>query len=624
MSVPEPAVPDPAPSVATLRLSPAAERLAVDRPVHWEVLLFARVLADEVVVRGALGARWARGWVPKKGAAIAPSNAPSWVQRRIAAAQEAVITPLGHLVNISLQSALGPPGVPGNAVALVGVARGVARSYERAIRWVLQVRGAKLPGRWRHVQDALQGFMDGVIPLLETWGDRIAHEVTVASARMDAGELEGPLTLDLGIAIEIPPVRMEQLSRAFAGLEVEQFATAVRASVTSVNAYAPAGVERASTPTDGFHIVVGAAPTEAATSAGGLSLAHDVRLVKAALLYADRVTLCSVQSGLVLQLLALSGLRDHERLELLDSVADLLPSPADAAAARHGIALVRGISNQRRPSPDERATLARIRRELDRTFADLSTRIVDVAAEAQAGGIVRALNSGLVDLHPFQKGPGGDGIVQEFVDAVAAAVTGGTAYPLLDDATGGLIGAMVREGSLAVPDATQRRGKSARLAAMLFDRLPSFESASVDELLDIRRALDGPLARFRAAMLKMSGTLGGAAWDKDFPGEAELLITGEIAPAVAAIEEAVRDNRLWAPIGRALVDKPIKLAGGTALSLLVSHLSALPEVVGAALGGAAALAPGVYDAVERWRERRRTVEQNQLYFYYRVDKDLQR
>ena len=58
----------------------------------------------------------------------------------------------------------------------------------------------------------------------------------------------------------------------------------------------------------GFHISIGTGPSD--TSLGKVTLEHDLRLVKAALLYADRVTLYSPAASF---LLALQNLKDPSR-----------------------------------------------------------------------------------------------------------------------------------------------------------------------------------------------------------------------------------------------------------------------------------------------------------------------
>jgi hypothetical protein len=55
-----------------------------------------------------------------------------------------------------------------------------------------------------------------------------------------------------------------------------------------------------------LHIIIGAAPT------GAVSLQHDLRMTKAALLYADRTKLCSPTSSMTLQML-LSGETNRNR-----------------------------------------------------------------------------------------------------------------------------------------------------------------------------------------------------------------------------------------------------------------------------------------------------------------------
>jgi hypothetical protein len=65
-----------------------------------------------------------------------------------------------------------------------------------------------------------------------------------------------------------------------------------------------------------FHITIVAAPL---TAAGQVSLEHDLDMIKAALLYADRVKLCSPASSMMLQVLAIGQLKQKQQLELLES-----------------------------------------------------------------------------------------------------------------------------------------------------------------------------------------------------------------------------------------------------------------------------------------------------------------
>lgn len=374
-------------------------------------------------------------------------------------------------------------------------------------------------------------------------------------------------------------------------------------------------------PQGGLHIMIGAAPRP------DVGIAHDVRLVKAALLYADHVTLCSTSTSVFMLGLQFRDVPFDEQLRALERVMETRAAPEELALFRAAVVDYRRLTTSKRRTREELLRCQQFRKGLSGEFAHLVTRTTDLASQAGTLGLMQALKSGLVHLHPLNADVSVEAMVDEYIGVVSRAVSTGAAYPLLDDSTGSLIEAMIRDGELRVSDGAQLRGRSARLAAMLFDRLPTFDVAPVDELLDVRRALDGPLSRFRRAMLTLADTLRVAPWDANFPAEAELLITRDIAPAVAEIEEAVRDNGLLAALLRA-ADRPARLSQGSvvggALALLVSQAGALPPAVAASIFTAAGVGLAARAEYEKWRERQRATERHELYFYYRVARALTR
>jgi hypothetical protein len=94
--------------------------------------------------------------------------------------------------------------------------------------------------------------------------------------------------------------------------------------------------------------------------------------------------------------------------------------------------------------------------------------------------------------------------MMEYVGVIANSVSDASTYPLFDELMSRLIGSGIRAGFFTVSESGTIRGKEAGLAAELFKRLPLFEEASIDEILDIRRELERPLVRFRSAMIGFS------------------------------------------------------------------------------------------------------------------------
>ncbi len=89
-------------------------------------------------------------------------------------------------------------------------------------------------------------------------------------------------------------------------------------------------------------------------------------------------------------------------------------------------------------------------------------------------------------------------------------------------------------------------------------------------------------------------------------------------PAVLDLEEAVKTNKYLIALLRKLADKPLIIPGASALGILMSKLSALPDIASQAFGVASASGLLAYDAYKDWLNDRRRIEDNQLYFYYKA------
>lgn len=377
-----------------------------------------------------------------------------------------------------------------------------------------------------------------------------------------------------------------------------------------------------------LHITIGTAVADAS-----INLEHDLRLVKAALLYADSVKLCSLKSTFVTAVLQLGDLKPKEQVLFLESIAPKLIQDKQLRSLMAAIGQYKetyrvkivedkGSFSVQGPSQADLHLRSRLERLISQAWVGIKESINEMAKAAGAEGINRAKESGLLTLHSLGDTGNFDDIVTEFLDVIANSVSNGSTYPLFDEQTSDLVRAGIKEGRITVSDVGIDRSKHSRLAAHLFERLPLFDAASVDEILDIRKELERPLVRFRAAMMKFSDDIRSAAWDKDFDSEAQQVFYQEIEPAVLDIEDALKSNSYLAALVRKVADKPLAIPAGSALAVVMSKLSSLPDLVSQALGVSLAVAPLVYDANREWKEKQLKAEQNHLFFYYRVKKEL--
>ena len=317
-------------------------------------------------------------------------------------------------------------------------------------------------------------------------------------------------------------------------------------------------------------------------------------------------------------------LRGSDQKRLVEMLEALLPAMTEDKAEGQRIAdMLRAynrIGYNKNSTKQELLQRAKIQPMLAKMRNNLKEVINGLLQKAGTESLTRAMQSGLLELHTFRASDTWDtqNMVTEFVEIIKDALSNGATYPLFDDQTGNLVRTGLKGGQIQVSEAGIIRGKHSGLAAQLLERLPVFDQASVNEILDIRRELEQPLTRFRSALITFSDKIRIAAWDEDFSFEAEQVFQRDLEPTILDLEEAVRTNKYLTMLLRTVVDKPLAFPSGSAIGILMSQISALPDIVtqGLGVGGASALL--VHDAYKDWRKEQQKIEQNQLFFYYRA------
>ncbi|RZA16432.1 MAG: hypothetical protein EOP10_24585, partial [Proteobacteria bacterium] len=354
--------------------------------------------------------------------------------------------------------------------------------------------------------------------------------------------------------------------------------------------------ERRENPT--FKITIGAT-IPGSESDGDIhrNVAHQSRLIKAALLYADEVTLCSPTIAVMLAYSKLPQFSIQQKIEVLSLAAPSLAYDGNILAqmlqmqelgARFDFLTSNTISARQamsRLSQSDRAAVFAFKAEKDRLTQGIESQFHDMSANARihtkewgldalqdliGKGKVRVINLGppisdveiiastvqsavrsQQDLYTepassvslrmneddYKKTLFGD-LMNQF----QAMINSPTEYPLFDYEAAHLVEVGLREGVFESTALQNERVKHTALTANFLERLPLFDEASASELLSIRSALKGPLVRFRQAMMKYSSEMEANPWSADFQLEADRVFHSEIEPIVLSLEEEIRSN----------------------------------------------------------------------------------
>jgi len=372
-----------------------------------------------------------------------------------------------------------------------------------------------------------------------------------------------------------------------------------------------------------LHITVGSAPL--GNVAAGVR--KDLALVKAALLYADRVTLRSLNTTMLVAVAALRNLTLDEKVGLIVHLAPVLDRVGGEKLA-HDLLGIFATANRKQ----RRQLEGRIRGAFDVIKAKATQLLNDFGAN----DLIRATQLDMLDIHSFDMGTGGGvvssireaagapdaeepDVTHQFIDGVLADIRNPHTFPMLDAHTKRIVSAGVREGVFEFTDAEVKKGRHVALVGHLFDRLPLFERASIDELVDVRTQLQAPLVRFRAAMIRFSAALKEAPWDDGFRTEAELILLQEVEPALKELDELIRENSYLRHLVDAVIGDRKTLVG--ALGLAVADLGQLAgDLLNVPAGAVAGLlyAHSAWKAEANRKEQDRQTKGHEMYFVYRL------
>ncbi len=383
-------------------------------------------------------------------------------------------------------------------------------------------------------------------------------------------------------------------------------------------------------PGEGLHLVV-------ATTPGRIEdqrfLAHDLNMVRAALLYADTVELLSPVAVMMGGVASLQG---------QDGWLELLASTDDDTLRRMGLegepGHVKGLLAQYRdlmslPRAERRRRLGKqvaqfgaLKASFDEHVRsqDVGGRIEDVLVKAGASELVEALEAGVLTVRSDIAAPTPDDLFDAYVDRLKDLLASPNTHLLVDESTAGLASALVTEGHVAPAALAMARAARARTGSGLVSRLPSFPTTTVGAVLEARTDLAVPLANYRAGIDKLNARMVSDPFDAGYNSEIGDIWRDEVAPAVDTLRRELATTRLAydAAMNLAMDIKSVMLAGAVVFGVdIATNVSGLTASAGAAMP---VVGKAVATAHKERSSRKEQAERHELFYLLEVDKRLGR
>lgn len=182
-------------------LGPKAFRLAVEKPIGWEWLLFAQVLADEIAThRGKrldaeLGISFGE---PTRLDEL--HDVTTWVSSRFGWISTTV-EQLSKALNVGFIKAVGEPGEPADLKRIVHLAERIADGYEQLLDWKLQFLRVSCNDEFATLMRLASNFSSNAIQEVEEFSTNLYRTIEGHIKKIDSYEKGTVVTITLTLTV---------------------------------------------------------------------------------------------------------------------------------------------------------------------------------------------------------------------------------------------------------------------------------------------------------------------------------------------------------------------------------------------------------------------------------------
>jgi hypothetical protein len=216
----------------------------------------------------------------------------------------------------------------------------------------------------------------------------------------------------------------------------------------------------------GLHITIGSSPSTFPGAKRGIDLTSDTEMVKAAVLYADKATLCSPAYSALCDGTNLTRLTTSERINFLETIPLWFPNETGLVNQTKALFEASKAAWRQRTTRSGYLFLKKFEREINKGWDQIVEPFRGLLREPGGSEINLAVESGLIDMHRFDSplnrimiDEERDGFIQEYVSVIGSTVSNQATYPLFDGSTGKLISAGIAARVIPVSEQAITHGK---------------------------------------------------------------------------------------------------------------------------------------------------------------------
>lgn len=342
----------------------------------------------------------------------------------------------------------------------------------------------------------------------------------------------------------------------------------------------------------------------------GLSLEKDIRLVKLALLYSDKVTLLSPKTSMIVGAIQLGSLNENQRLSFIKEVdPDFSVSQLDEY-----LEIVKDLKKKKIRSKPELAILGKYKsmmRKFEKEFYGVAEKFYSDSKFEQLMPLIEAGNLELkdFDFNVLEDDQFAEYMSNEIEDILSMS---GSKYPIFDELMGDIAYRYSVENNFSFE---KQNPLEIEMGKELILELPNIDLISVEDLLTLKHELNIELSRFKGAIFDFSKEVESTPFSKEASQEIKKQYEYHIKPELNLLRNQMNENKFY----KHLRDEMLSNASShlTQASVLLGVCSIFEFEKILSISGV--LGETGYKAYKKKAENKKNLKENPLFFYTQLN-----
>ena len=389
------------------------------------------------------------------------------------------------------------------------------------------------------------------------------------------------------------------------------------------------------------------------TVSSNMEFAETLNLIKSSLLYADDIELIGMIEYAVFAYLPNQILNAKDISQLLNCITPFIKS-IDVPGAKELLGQIEEVSSQleiyrpvlkkkKRRTKDEILAQIKMQQVTKQSQEEMSNALARMLNTEGSQALKSLIDRNIISIYDYGYD---DFEVEELIGGyfgnLINAAKDQTAYPLFDRASEDVIRNTVDTHILDIGRLNPEVIRHAGVASNILMTLPTLEGASVDEILDFKKANEKSLVLFRKAIYDFSEKINSLPWDDNFQYDCIKLYNTEVLPRVEEINTIASDTSTLKNFGRqVLADEELRkkagwVAGGIASTIISqsSLMGVLSDFKTWLLGvSLIAISPQIASGFMKTlhfaskakiecKEKQKIIDGNTMFYYYKANIEL--